>query len=358
MLFGVSNTPLYSPCAATGMAFVGDSKVAIGWMCILAEEIMSALRGQNDSHFLAVQKARGYRNLKQAILNRRDNFQDAIMGVAIAGLFQYGFGDSYSQSLHTTMADRLVRERVSITDAIQSAPHLEPFYIAAQFAFGRTRFDTVHKLASIRQQWISSIKTVFDASILGKRPDSLEATRYTHAKQRLIETVRHALIAPHKPSPFAKAMQLTLLNEISWTVLGFKNNLEVITKYFKRFYFICQHSMLDAESSGGQTHELKAAAVASMGSRARRDVVEEIMPDKLLESDADVLEKHIAALQMFYYMGQESQDWLLSSLLQWLEMNDTACVKEISNEELDLLEQTVTESWSAYDQARPKRTST
>ncbi|KPI37244.1 uncharacterized protein AB675_1519 [Cyphellophora attinorum] len=358
ILFGVSNTPLYSPCAATGMAFVGDSKVAIGWMCILAEEMISALRGQNSSHSLAQQKARGYRNLKQAILNRRDNFQDAIMGVAIAGLFQYGFGDAYSQSLHTTMADRLIRERDSIADAIQSAPHLEPFYLAAQFAFGRTRIDSAHKLAWTRQQWISDIKAVFAASILGNTLESLEATCYAHTKQRLMDTVRHALAGHHKPSSFAKAMQLTLLNEISWTVLRFKNNLAVITKYFRRFHFICQHSILDADSSGGQTHELKAAAVASMGSRARRDVVEEVMPGKLLESDADVLEKHIVALQMFYYLGEESQDWLLSSLLQWLEMNDTACVKKISDKELELLEQTVMDNWSVYDRARTDQTST
>lgn len=354
ILFGVSDTAIYSPTGATGVSFLGDSKVAISWMCILAEGMMNTLRGVDAGQALIQQKAQGYQQLKQAIVRRGDDFQEAMMGVAIVGLFQYGFGDTYSQDLHTTMADRLIRGKPTMEDALRSAPRLEPFYFAAQFAFGRTRIDSLHEFETIRQEWLMTMEAVFGDFILSHDSGIVDVLEYRNAKDEILQITHLALVSMHRPSCFAQAMRLAMLNELAWTVLDFQKNVHLITRFFRRLSFICQHSMIG--SDGCAQNELKAAAVGSMVSRARRDVILEVNPESVLPSDARVTSKHITAMKMFNYLGQESQDMILSSLLQWLELNDVACTRTIGAEVYSNLECRATESWRRYNQSRRRRT--
>ncbi len=357
ILFGVSGNALYSPTAATGIPCVGDSETAISWICILADEMIHALNGRERSHALIRRRTDANRRLKAAILRRDDDFQEAMMGVAISGLVQYAFGDEYSQSLHATIANMLIHEKANMEEALRCAPNLEPFYFAAQFAFGRTRIGSIMEFEEIRSSWINDIKGIFwgNSSIypINASPEhapgehtvgSSISTEYIASRAAIIEIVKLSMAMLYKPSSFAKAMQFALMNELSWTILLFKDRIDLAVRFFRRLKFICQHSILESNTTA-QQHELRSAAVATMLSRARRDILGEFCPYGLSASDAEITQRHITALKMFYHLRSDGQNLLLAKLLCWLEYDDVDPHSIVSIEDIIALEVQVTESW-------------
>jgi len=346
-MFGTSETAFYSPSQAVGLPAVGHSKVGTQWICILADEIIHAMSGRERSQELSRQRSNGYVNLKTALRRREDKFEEALLGIVIAGLVEYSFGDTRAQSLHTIAADMLIHSRGGMENTIKAAPNLEPFYIHAQYAFGRCRIPSLDNFENITTEWLEELERILETNRstwrkCGGTPDRHAACQCVILEQATVQRAMESL-AVKDPSAFAVGMQLTLLVEITSALMEFAGRCSLAVKYFRRIAFICRHSMID---SGGkaETCELRAGTLASICSRARRDVIGQDIPDELLDSDTRIVKRHIVALKPFGYLTSKSQNLVLDRMISWLRQGGRRSVS-LGEGQFNLLKAEAIQTW-------------
>lgn len=346
-MFGVTANAFYSPSQATGLPAVSHSKVAIQWICILADEIIHAMGGRERTNKLYRQRAQGYQSLKIALRRRNECFEEALLGIVIAGLVEYSFGDARAQSLHTIAADMLIHSKGSIEAAFAACTHLEPFYIAAQYAFGRCRIPSLENLGRITAAWIQDVQGVLMTTKPADRQDcevqlpdrqSHIFHEYTTLERELVHGVFESLKV-EDPSSFAVGMQVMLVNEAVSALLEFGCLYSLAIRFFKRIKFIVQHSML-GEHDNIESVELRAGTLASIFSRARNDVLRDYQPEELPLSNARIVKMHINSLKSFGYLKPEGQELVISRLKRWLVKSDGGISATLTAEEIsDLLSQ-------------------
>lgn len=349
-MFGTSETALYSPSRAVGLPSIRHSKIATQWICILADEILHAISGRERSRELLRQRSNGYAGLKSALRRRDDNFEEALLGIVIAGLVEYSFGDARSQSLHTIAADMLIYSQGGIENAIRAAPNLEPFYIHAQYAFGRCRIPSSTSLDTTLEQWIEELRGIITTDRASWRKcdnmrTHITACQCVSLEQEVLRMVRQSLETDKKSSFFAVGMQLTLLIEVISALAEFSNQCELATKYFRRIIFICYHSMVTTRSLG-ETCELQAGTFASICSRARRDIIRQEHLEGLLASDTRLAKRHIIILKPFGYLHSTSQLSIIDCLDSWLRPGGKRG-QLLDEDQLERLSSEVITTWSS-----------
>ncbi|KEF58100.1 uncharacterized protein A1O9_06023 [Exophiala aquamarina CBS 119918] len=352
-IFGVSESPRYSPTAATGITTAIYSEVGRAWICILVDETLNVLKGGADNKALSRQRARGYHELSKALRSGDDHFQEALMGLTICGLSEFRFGTSHSRDMHVTAVDMFIRSKGGIKEALAAAPNVEPFYVSGQFGFGRCYFPSAEQLQSTIQRWKSDI-----TSILSRPRPSCIATPtsspvapfirrdYRTREARIIRLAIESTDTISPPTMFAASMQLSLFLELSWLILQFGSRFDMAINLFKRIEYLVKGSF-DGGVPGNKAFELRAAAFATMVSRARRDVLGNYFPTQVAESDACITGIHTDAMKMFQYLEPEGRQFIINKLANWLSRKEFSTYQpEALESELAVLEDQITETWA------------
>lgn len=322
------------------------------WICILVDETLNVLRGGTDNKALSRQRARGYHDLSKALRSGDDHFQEALMGFTICGLTEFRFGTPHSRDMHATAVDMFIRSKGGIKETLAAAPNVEPFYVSGQFGFGRCYFPSPETLQSTIQRWKSDIMSILStprpscvATLTSPSITPLMRRDYRNREARVIKLAIESTDTISPPTLFAASMQLSLLLELSWLILQFGARFDLAINLFKRIEYLVRGSF-DGGGSGNKAFELRAAALATMVSRARRDVLGNYFPTQLAESDACITGIHIDALKMFQYLEPEGRQFIISKLANWLSRKEFSTYQpEALESELAVLEDQITETW-------------
>lgn len=350
-IFGITDTPRYSPTAATGIPTALYSDVGREWICILVDQTLNVLRGGTQTKELVRQQARGFQHLSQALRMRHEHYQEALMALTICGLTQFRFGTSNSRNMHATVADRFLESQGSLRAVLAAAPNVEPFYISGQFGFGRCHFQDLEALERVKMQWKADLLEILNNPWPTADYQASSPSTDMNHRQYLIQRSKIARIAVAStktispPTMFAAGMQLNLLTELAWTLLRFGDLWQAALKFLNRVEFFSEGSLIGG-ASGDQSFELRAAALATMVSRARRDVLANFYPDQLADSDVAITSIHMNALKMFHYLDPDGRSFLLSKLSQWLQASETSSFTPLlSDAEMSSLEAQINATW-------------
>ena len=352
-IFGVSDTPRYSPTAATGISTAIHSAVGRTWICILVDETLNILRGGGErTQELSLQRARGYQDLNQALRSRHEHYQEALMALTICGLTEFRFGTDRSRDMHTTATDMFLRSKGSLKEALAAAPNIEPFYISGQFGFGRCYFPTTERFESTRERWKFEMLSILACARPSSEPARVQGPKseglrkdYRSREARIIKVAVEATMTIAPPTMFAAGMQLNLLVELAWTILQFASRHDLAIIFLKRVEYLAKGSFVDGRS-GDKSFELRGAALAAMVSRARRDVLGIYYPTELADSDASITNIHINSLKMFHYLEPEGRYLLINQFSNWLQQKEfTTDQPSIAANELAILDAQLTETW-------------
>jgi hypothetical protein len=229
---------------------------------------------------------------------------------------------------------------------------VEPFYISGQFGFGRCHFPSSARLQSTIQSWKSEVMSILSTPrpICDAAPTLFPIAPAVRRDYRLHESrvVKLAIESTDTISPptiFAAAMQLGLFIELAWTILQFGTRYDLAINLFKRIEYLVKGSF-DGGGSGNKAFELRAAALATMVSRARRDVLGSYFPSQLADSDECVTGIHVNALKMFQYLEPEGRIFIINKFANWLSRKDFSNHQPRNLEtEMAMLEAQITESW-------------
>lgn len=305
------------------------------------------MSGRERSRELSLQRSNGYVSLKTALRRRQDKFEEALLAIVIAGLVEYSFGDARAQSLHTIAADMLIHSRGGMENTIKAAPNLEPFYIHAQYAFGRCRIPSLASLEKITTEWLEELQSILeiDRSVWRKcasTPGGHVACQCAILEMATVQTAMESL-AVKDPSSFAVGMQLTLLVEITSALMEFAGRCSLAIKYFRRIEFICRHSMIDGRGNT-EACELRAGTLASICSRARRDVIDQEIPHELFDIDTRIVKRHILALKPFGYLTNKGQNLVLDRMISWLRHGGGRGLS-LGEGQVDILKSEAIQTW-------------
>ncbi|KIV98275.1 hypothetical protein PV10_01942 [Exophiala mesophila] len=350
-LFGVKDTPRYSPTAATGIPTSIYSDVGREWICILVDHTLNAFRDGAQSKELVRQRARGYQHLNEAIRRRNENFQGALMALTICGLTEYRFGTTHSRNMHATAVERFLKSQPSLREVLAAAPNVEPIYISGQFGFGRCYFQNFEKLEKVKMQWKADLLSILNSPWPTLHYQASSSSTDIVYRQYLTKALRlgRIVVASTKtispPTVFAASMQLNLLTETAWTLRQFGDLWHAALKFINRVEFISEGSLIGGVF-GDKSFDLRGAALATMVSRARRDVLANFYPDQLADSDFLVTNMHMHALQMFQYLDPDGRALLLSKFSQWLLSIDKPTFTPLmSDAQISSLEAQINATW-------------
>ena len=316
------------------------------------DETLNVLRGGTDNKALSRQKARGYHDLSKALRSGDDHFQEALMGLTICGLCEFRFGTPHSRDMHVTAVDMFLRSKGGIKAALAAAPNVEPFYVSGQFGFGRCYFASPERLQSTIQKWKSDFMSILSrprpscvATPTSSSITPLMRRDYRTREARIIKLAIESTDTISPPTMFAASMQISLLLELAWLIVQFGNHFDSAITLFKRIDYLVKGSF-DGGVPGNKAFELRAAAFATMVSRARRDVLGSYFPSQLAESDACITGIHIDSMKMFQYLEPEGRQFLLNKLINWLSRKEFSTYQlEALEPELAVLEDQIIETW-------------
>lgn len=355
--FGVSSAPIYSNTAATGIPISIYSKVGVELICVLVDQSLHLLRGGGQcSKELTVQRTRAHDALTQALRSRDQHFQEVVLGMIVAGLVEHQFGTAKSRSLHSTAMEMLLESKGSIKAALAAVPALEPFFICAQFGFGRSIFSTRQKFESARQNWLADTKSILNnarpihgthMSAESAEPEHL--SQYICLEKRIIEVAVESCSTLLPPTLFAASMQMLLLYDLAWTIQQCGSQFELALSLFKRIEYL-NHDSLKGGASGDKSYELRASVIAAIVSRARRDIIAEYYPQRLADYDAAITTLHMNAQRMFHYLDNQGRDLLFLKFYAWLQADKAPAEPLFSAEEASDLKRQVERTYNQMQQ--------
>lgn len=323
------------------------------WICILVDETLNVLRGGTDQdRALSRQRARGYRDLNKALRSGDDHFQEALMALTICGLTEFRFGTSHSRDMHATAVDMFIRSKGGLRETLVAAPNVEPFYISGQFGFGRCHFPSSARLQTTIQSWKSEVMSILSS------PRPIDATPtlfpvapsvrrdYRVHESRVVKLAIESIDTISPPTIFAAAMQLSLFVELAWTILQLGTRYDIAINLFKRIEYLVKGSF-DGGGSGNKAFELRAAALGTMVSRARRDVLGSYFPSQLTDSDECITGIHMNALKMFQYLEPEGRNFIINKFASWLSRKEfSSNQSQMLENEMAELEVQINETWA------------
>lgn len=317
------------------------------------DETLNILRGgTGQDRELSVQRARGFHDLNKALRSGDEHFQEALMALTICGLSEFRFGTTHSRNMHTTAVDMLIRSKGGLRATIEAAPNVEPFYIGGQFGFGRCHIPSIERLESTIECWKTDILAILSSPrpILEGRLTSIPGMTairrdYRTRESRIVKLAIDSIDTIAPPTTFAAAMQLSLFTELAWTILQFGARFDLAISFFKRIEYLVKGSF-DGAMLTNRAVELRAAAIATMVSRARRDILGSHAPNQLADSDVSITGIHINALKMFLYLEPEGRHLIMDKFATWLKQKEFSSQQPlILDTELAALEAQITETW-------------
>jgi hypothetical protein len=329
-MFGMSAMPRYSPTAATGIVNFVYCAVGREWICLMVDETLSFLRGQDPGKSLVSRRKGAYRHLTELLQSHRSHFEQAMMALTVAGVAKHQFGTLRSRTLHVVATDMLLRSRGTIKNALAELPHVEPFYVSGQYSFGRFLIPSIERFQKLWQSWKADLEYI----LMEARPDLSET------QQTLVVTALDTLKTIQPPSMFARGLQYSLVYELAWTLVQFSESPELMAIYFRRLSYL-SHGVLYGGGSGMPEIELRGVVYAAIVSRARRDALFEHCPEEVADSDADIVGMLINQLKIYQYLDQSGCEVVLCKLVCWLRGGKSA----FSAEEWARLKAQVFEEW-------------
>ena len=319
------------------------------------------MRGETQrSSALCRQRAEGYRALKDALRNRETRYQEVIIAMTIAGLLEWLFGSTHSQSMHVTAFDMLLRSKGTMKNALASTPGLEPCYIVAQFGFGRCTFSTWEKLEGCMNTWTSNLLGIFTSQRPLHEPwksltmaETSRRNEYRMREASLVKIIFDVLVTKQPPSMFAACMQTHLLYEFCWTLLQLGSRFDIAIQWFKRIAYLTNDS-LQGGPSGDPAYELRGSVVATIVNRARRDVLANYVPLQVLDSDATITTLNINQSKMYWYLKPRGRELVFQKFYAWMSREKHDADQElISKAEIYDFREQIIETW---EENRPRAT--
>lgn len=317
------------------------------------DETLNVLRGGTEQNReLSQQRARGFHDLNKALRSGDEHFQEALMALTICGLTEFRFGTAHSRNMHTTAVDMFIRSKGGLRETLAAAPNIEPFYVSGQFGFGRCYFPTIERLESTIECWkadildiLSSPRPIWDGRLTSIPGTTATRREYRARESRIVKLALESTDTIGPPTIFAAGMQLSLFIELAWTILQFGARFDLAISFFKRIEYLIKGSF-DGGVPANKAVELRAAAIATMVSRARRDILGNYTPNQLADSDVAMTGIHINVLKMFLYLEPEGRQLMINKFAVWLQRKESPNQQPLILEsEIATLQAQIIETW-------------
>jgi hypothetical protein len=163
------------------------------------------------------------------------------MALIICGLTEHRLGTSKARDMHTTATDMFLQSKGSIKDVLTAAPNVEPFYISAQFGFGKCYFSSWEKVENVKANWkldllgtLANPRPICNPALVFPLTSEAIRREYRFHETRVIKLAVDATKTIETPTPFGAAMQLSLLTEVAWTILQLSARFDIAIPFFKR----------------------------------------------------------------------------------------------------------------------------
>lgn len=352
--FGSVNETIPSPTCVHSIAAAMHSSVGRQWMCILAEESLSheIRTGARPSQQLILQKQKGYKDLNMAIQARGTRFEEVVLGMSMIAPELLTFGSEAQRNLHVTATDLVLRSKETMKDALKALPHMAPWFITVQYAFGKYRFGDRIELDRIKHLWKADLLGILYAT----RPSFTDQRQVWDIEQdaddcQLLQRELTNYVVElgrelESDQVFPQAVQMSILLELAWTMIQFADSPTMTRYLHQRVKFLTNRVVLTRQP--GQTSNVfRGATVAPALSRARRDTIAAQCPGELLDSDAEICEIIIPALKMFMYLEPRGRQMVNERLSLWL-MNEQVGpdIPLLTENEVLLLDDQIVRTWN------------